>query len=222
MRKLDEKTARRCADHLVQHIPCRTQEEIQGYIDSLPESRRFWPRPEIRFEGFWFCARCYHDTISDARLLQVLIGSDEEGDEYMGYDRIDPCWLDAEGCDEGRWELTRAYVKPQFRGRNYSLFMTELVEALARRNRAESVVAFPRHVAMLVTLLDRGYETQDGSHDDTLHRILNEGRSWYAYDARQRQLYYSQEFRPFIQDGSFVMEKRVARFNLWRILTDDL
>ena len=68
---------------------------------------------------------------------------------------VDPAqrrWHDAEGRDLKRWELTRAYMHPRYRGQNYSLFMAEMVMALAKKNHARSVVAYPRHVAMLVTL----------------------------------------------------------------------
>ena len=92
--------------------------------------------------------------------------------------------------------------------------------ALARKNRAKSVVAYPRHVAMLVTLLNFGYRTMEGNYDATLHRILKQGKHWYGNNTGQRRLYYAQEFRPFIQDGSFIMEKSVASHGFWNFMME--
>ncbi len=201
-------------------IPCRTYEEVMRFIKSKPEGKIVAPKPEFNIEDHWFCIRRHNDAVTNDDILEIYIGNSESGDEYMGYDRIDPRWHDAEGRDMKRWELTRAYMHPKYRGQNYSLFMAEMVMALARKNRAKSVVAFPRHVAMLVTLLNFGYRTMEGNYDATLHRILKQGKHWYGNNTAQRRLYYAQEFRPFIQDGSFIMEKAVARPSLWDYLME--
>ena len=39
-------------------------------------------------------------------------------------------------------------------------------------------------------------------------------------NTNQRRLYYAQEFRPFIQDGSFIMEKPVASHGIWDFLME--
>jgi hypothetical protein len=217
---IDRKTVLGWVTEIARQIPCRTYEDVQRYILTKPEGKVFLPRPEITIDDHWFCIRRYHDAVSDEDILEVYIGSRESGDEHMGYDRIDPKWHDAEGRDMKRWELTRAYMRPKYRGRNYSLFMAEMVMALARKNKANSVVAYPRHVAMLVTLLNYGFKTMEGNYDGTLARILRQGRQWYGLNAAQRRLYYAQEFRPFIQDGSFIMEKRVQRPGLWDFLME--
>jgi GNAT superfamily N-acetyltransferase len=200
-------------------VPCRTLEEVERFISTKPEGKILLPKPEIWVGDHWFCIRRYNDAVSGDNILEVYVGNRENGDEYMGYDRIDPRWRDAEGRDMKRWELTRAYMRPKFRGLNYSVFMAEMVLALAKKNRAYSVVAYPRHVAMLITLLNYGFRTMDGSYDATLHRILKQGKRWYGENTAQRRLYYAQEFRPFIQDGSFVMERR-ASTGLWDFLME--
>lgn len=217
---IDRKETIALVNEVVSHIPCKKIEDVRRFIASKPEAKLVLPKPEIHIGEHWFCIRRYHDTVSDDHLLEIYIGRDEYGDEYMGYDKIDPRWRDAEGRDMKRWELTRAYMRPKHRGRNYSLFMAELVLALCRRNRAYSVVAFPRHVAMLVTLLNYGFKTMDGNYDNTLHRILKDGKRWYQLNTTQRRLYYAQEFRPFIQDGSFIMEKKVQKPGLWDFLME--
>lgn len=202
---------------IAEAIPAHDTTELNRYIAGRPEGKFTLPKPEIIIDDHWFCTRRYRDSVTREDILEVYIGSEESGNEYMGYDRIDPRWLDAEGRDESRWELSRAYMRPRYRQHNYSLFMVEMVAALARKNRARSIVAYPRHVAMLVTLLNYGFKTMDGSYDTTLQRILKQGRSWYGDNRSQRRLYYAQEFRPFIQDGSFIMEKHL-RSGLWRFL----
>ncbi|MEO0080279.1 MAG: hypothetical protein ABIK44_06355 [candidate division WOR-3 bacterium] len=215
---INRKRALELAAQVAQHIPCESYERVHSFILSRPEAKISIPRPEFWVGDHWFAIRRHHDAVTTDDILEVYFGSQDTGDEFLGYDRIDPRWHDAEGRDLGRWELTRAYVRPKFRGRNYSLFMVELVLALARKNRANSVVAYPRHVAMLVTLLNYGFRTMDGSYDATLHRILRQGKLWYARDPAHRRLYYAQEFRPFIQEGSFIMEKRVKPTTLWEFL----
>lgn len=203
---------------IVSYIPCETDESTREFIMSRPEAKLVAPQPEIEIDDHWFSLRRYHDPVSNDHILEVFFGDQRSGKEWMGYDRIDPRWLDAEGRDLDRWELTRAYVRPRFRGGNYSQFMVELVIALCRKNQGYSVVAYPRHVAMLVTLIKMGFKTMDGKYDVTLKRIVQEGMRWYRHDAVQRRLYYAQEFRPFIIEGSFVMEKRVRRLSLGEFL----
>ncbi|MBM3313546.1 hypothetical protein FJY70_03010 [candidate division WOR-3 bacterium] len=217
---IDRKTVLTWVNQIASVIPCRTYEEVMRFIKTKPEGKVTPPKPEIVVEDHWFSIRRYNDAVTDEDILQIYVGNRESGNEYMGYDRIDPRWRDAEGRDFNRWELTRAYMHPKYRGRNYSLFMAEMVIALARKNHARSVVAYPRHVAMLVTLLNYGFRTMEGNYDGTLHRILKQGKRWYSDNAGQRRLYYAQEFRPFIQDGSFVMERPVSGRTLWDFLME--
>jgi len=215
---IERKTVLTWVHHLAEIIPCRTHEDVARFIKSKSEAKIVMPRPEVQIGDHWFSIRRYRDAVSNEDILEVYIGNRESGEEYMGYDRIDPRWHDAEGRDMKRWEITRAYMRPRYRGQNYSLFMVELAMALARKNRARSVVAYPRHVAMLVTLLHYGFSTIEGGYDTTLQRIFRQGKRWYGTNAAQRRLYYAQEFRPFIQDGSFIMEKSVRKPGIWSYL----
>jgi hypothetical protein len=217
---IDRKTVLEWVNQIADMIPCRTYEEVMHFIKSKPEHKIVPAKPEIVIGDHWFSIRRHNDTVSGEDVLEIYVGNRESDDEYMGYDRIDPRWHDAEGRDMKRWELTRAYMHPKYRGRNYSLFMAEMVMALAHKNHAKSVVAYPRHVAMLVTLLHYGFRTMEGNYDATLHRILKQGQHWYANNTNQRRLYYAQEFRPFIQDGSFIMEKPVTKPGFWSYLME--
>jgi len=215
---IDRKTVLTWVHQVADMIPCKTYDEVTRFIKTKPEGKVMLPAPEIKVGDHWFSIRRYHDVVSNEDIIEIYVGNKQTGDEYMGYDRIDPRWYDAEGRDLKRWELTRAYMRPKYRGANYSLFMVEMVTALARKNRANAVVAYPRHVAMLVTLLHYGFHTMEGNYDATLQRIYKQGRRWYGANTVQRRLYYAQEFRPFIQDGSFIMEKKVSRQGLWQYL----
>jgi GNAT superfamily N-acetyltransferase len=217
---LDPKTVARWLEPLIERIPCKTHEDIKRFIADRPEAKFVRPAPELTVDDHWFSYRRYHDAVTHEDILEIYIGNRESGAEYLGYDRIDPRWHDAEGRDMKRWEITRAYMRPKYRGRNYSLFMVELVLGLARKNRAYSVVAYPRHVAMLITLLNYGFRTMEGNYDHTLLRILKQARRWYGNNATQRRLYFAQELRPFIQDGSFVMEKKLQKTTLWSYLME--
>lgn len=217
---VDRKTVLTWVTELTRAIPSKTQDGIAAFIKTKPEGKKVLPTPEIRIGDHWFCFRRYNDAVTTDDILEVYIGNRDSGSEYMGYDRIDPCWKDAEGRDKDRWELTRAYMRPKYRGHNYSLFMADMVMALAAKHRGKSVVAYPRHVAMLVTLLNYGFRTFEGNYDETLLRIYKQGKRWYANNTNQRRLYYAQEFRPFIQDGSFIMEKKVKPASLWDFLLE--
>ncbi|MEO0085322.1 MAG: hypothetical protein ABIK37_01685 [candidate division WOR-3 bacterium] len=215
---LNRVTVKQWVARIAAAIPCETDEQLERFIAARPEGKFVAPRAELEVGDHWFSFRRYRDAVTGGNILEVYVGSRESGSEFMGYDRLDPNWQDAEGRDLERWEITRAYMRPKYRGRNYSLFMAELAMALCRKNHSRSVVAYPRHVAMLVTLLSYGFKTMEGDYDHTLMRILKQGRKWYGGNAAQRRLYYAQEFRPFIQDGSFIMEKRVGPSTLWEFL----
>ncbi|OYD15938.1 hypothetical protein CH330_04225 [candidate division WOR-3 bacterium JGI_Cruoil_03_51_56] len=215
---IDDNLMHHWVEHVVEKIPCRTYDEVYRFIESKPQAKIIYPTKDLVVGDHWFSFRRYNDVVTNENMLEVYIGSDESGEKYMGYDRIDPRWLDAEGRDGHRWELTRAYMRPKYRGRLYSHFILELVLALAKKNRARSVVAYPRHVAMLVTLLKYGFQTMEGGYDKTLQRILKQGEVWYNHDKSHRRLYYTQEFRSFIQEGSFIMEKRVSPRGFWEFL----
>ena len=221
MGRISADTIRDCVRAVCAALPRTGREECAGFIRGLPGPGDSPPKPEIHAGSHWFCLRSYRDTFTDDRCLQAFVGTFDSTGDYLGYDRIDPCWLDECGRDDDGWELTRAYVKPKSRGRGYCSLLVELVLELAGQNHARWVVAYPRHVGMLVTLLDYGFGTVGGSLDATLGRIREEGRNNYARDARQRRLVYAEEFRPFIQDGSFLMRRRVGRTGLWAALTRD-
>ena len=204
-------------------FPCTSQEESVEFVRGLPGAGSSPPKPEIAVEGHWFCLRSYRDTMTDERCLQVFFGSPDSGEDYVGYDRLDPAWVDPDGRGTDSWELTRAYVKPKYRGRNYCPFLVELVLDLARAGGARFVYAYPRHVAMLVTLLDYGFETVDGRIDGTLLRVREDGRRWYGLEPSQRRLYYAEELRPFVgETSSFLMRRRVRGSRLWDALTRDI
>ncbi|HDR00255.1 MAG TPA: hypothetical protein ENN51_08250, partial [candidate division WOR-3 bacterium] len=107
---IDKTTIVEWVRKIVEVIPARDYNELTRYIKSLPEGKLTYPKPEITVGDHWFSIRRYHDVVTGEDILEVHVGSEESGAEYMGYDRIDPRWTDAEGRDEQRWELSRAYM----------------------------------------------------------------------------------------------------------------
>ena len=205
MRKIE---LREFIRQIVEKIPANSSDTLRSYITRLPEAKITAPKPELRFDDFFISFRRYLDIVTKENLLEIWLGKGPE--ELIGYVRLDPNWNDGKEEKRKRWEITRAYVRPKYRGNYYSIFMAELGIALARKNKADAIVAYPRHVAMLITLVDYGFRTEAGTYDASLHRIVRQGRRWYRKNPSARRLYYAQEFRPFIQDGSFVMEKSLA------------
>lgn len=203
---------------IVDKVPATTDSSLTNYINRLPEAKITPPKPELHFDNYFISFRRYLDIVTKENLLEIWLGKDQE--ELIGYVRLDPSWDDGKDEKRKRWEITRAYVRPKYRGNYYSIFMAELGIALARKNKADAVVAYPRHVAMLITLVDYGFRTEAGTYDASLYRIVKQGRRWYRKNPSARRLYYAQEFRPFIQDGSFVMEKSIVSKgkSFWRFL----
>ncbi len=218
--RLGRQAITRWVEEVLGVLPCRSHEESCWFIEHEDDVRKSPPRPEIRVDDHWFCSRRYHDPVDEKDYLQLHFGSEKSGDDYVGYDRLDPAWEDPDGRRTDSWELTRAYVKPKYRGRNYCAFLVELVLGLARKSGSHFVYAYPRHVAMLINLLDYGFETLDGSLDDTLQGIREDGKRWYGLDSSQRRLYYAEEFRSYVgETTSFLMRRRVRGSRLWDALT---
>ncbi|MEO0093486.1 MAG: GNAT family N-acetyltransferase [candidate division WOR-3 bacterium] len=209
-------------NEIVERVPADSNEALQRYIANLPEAKFKPPEPELKVDEYFVSFRRYVDVVTKEGLLEIWLGKGQ--DEWIGYVRLDPNWEDGTNKKKKRWEITRAYVRPKYRGNHYSIFMCELGINLAKKNKAEAIVAYPRHVAMLITLIDYGFKTEAGTYDATLHRIVKQGRRWYHKNPSARRLYYAQEFRPFIQDGSFIMEKGLVSKGkkLWHFLWEKI
>lgn len=215
---MDKITLRDLVNQIVNRVPAQTDEALKSYIASLPEAKIAMPIPELKADQYIVSFRRYMDIVTKEGLLEIWLGKGKE--EWLGYVRLDTNWNDGKETKKKRWEITRAYVRPKYRGNNYSIFMCEVGLSLAKKNKADAVVAYPRHVAMLITLINYGFRTEGGTYDTTLHRIAKQGHRWYRKNASARRLYYAQEFRPFIQDGSFIMEKSIVTKSkgFWRFL----
>lgn len=202
-------------------VPTQNLQTVKDFINDLPQAKITMETPKkFQINEFIISFYQYLDIITDEKLLEIWLSYPTEP---IGYVRLDPDWKEGlKEKEEHRWEITRAYIRPKFRGHGYSRFWCEVGIKLAEANKAYSVVAYPRHVAMLITLLDYGFKTQGGMIDSTLHRILKQGRRWYAHDASQRRLYYASEFRPFIQEGSFIMEKVLKKKKWWQFLFEKI
>ncbi|MEO0096867.1 MAG: GNAT family N-acetyltransferase [candidate division WOR-3 bacterium] len=202
-------------------VPTKNLQMVKDFINDLPQAKITMETPQkFQIDEFVIGLYQYLDIITNEKLLEIWLSYPNEP---IGYVRLDPDWKEGlKEKEEQRWEITRAYIRPKFRGHGYSRLWCELGIELAKANTAYSVVAYPRHVAMLVTLLDYGFKTQTGMIDATLHRILRQGRRWYSHDASQRRLYYASEFRPFIQEGSFIMEKILRKKKWWQFFFENI
>jgi GNAT superfamily N-acetyltransferase len=215
---MDKITLRELVNQVVNRVPAQSNETLKSYIAGLPEAKITMPTPELKADEYVVSFRRYMDIVTKEGLLEMWLGKGR--DEWLGYVRLDTDWNDSKASKKKLWEITRAYIRPKYRGHNYSIFLCEVGINLAKKNKADAVVAYPRHVAMLITLINYGFRTEAGTYDATLYRIAKQGHRWYRKNASARRLYYAQEFRPFIQDGSFVMEKSLVTKSksFWRFL----
>ena len=215
---MDKITLRQLVSQVVDRVPAQSDETLRSYIAGLPEAKITMPTAELKVDEYIVSFRRYMDIVTKEGLLEVWLGRGK--DEWLGYVRLDTNWNDSKDSKKKLWEITRAYIRPKYRGNNYSIFLCEVGINLAKKNKADASVAYPRHVAMLLTLINYGFTTEAGTYDATLHRIAKQGHRWYRKNASARRLYYAQEFRPFIQDGSFIMEKNLLTKSrgFWRFL----
>lgn len=201
-------------------VPTRNLQTVKDFIQDLPQAKITMETPKkFQVNEFTIGFYQYLDIITQEKLLEIWLNYPKES---IGYVRLDPDWKEEGKEEKHRWEITRAYIRPKFRGQGFSRLLCEIGIELAKANKAYSVVGYPRHVAMLITFLDYGFKTQTGAVDATLHRILRQGRRWYPHDLSQRRLYYASEFRPFIQEGGFIMEKILQKKKWWQILFEKI
>ncbi|MEO0119153.1 MAG: GNAT family N-acetyltransferase [candidate division WOR-3 bacterium] len=202
-------------------VPTKNLQTVKDFINDLPQAKITIETPQkFQIDEFVIGLYQYLDIITNEKLLEIWLNYPNEP---IGYVRLDPDWKEGlKEKEEHRWEITRAYIRPKFRGQGFSRLLCEIGIELAKANNAYSVVGYPRHVGMLITFLDYGFKTQTGAVDATLHRILRQGRRWYSHDPSQRRLYYASEFRPFIQEGSFIMEKVLRKKKWWQFLFEKI
>ncbi|MEO0088609.1 MAG: GNAT family N-acetyltransferase, partial [candidate division WOR-3 bacterium] len=162
-------------------VPTKNLATVKDFIDDLPQAKITMETPKkFQVNEFIIGFYQYEDIITKEKLLEIWINYPNEP---IGYVRLDPDWKEGlKEKEEHRWEITRAYIRPKFRGQGFSRLLCEIGIELAKANNAYSVVGYPRHVAMLITFLDYGFKTQAGTIDVTLHRILRQGRKWYPHD----------------------------------------
>lgn len=206
---------RRIIEEIVRMVPSEDDKRLIPFIASLPLSKTQEATLNFVMGGYKIAFYRYQDIITKEEFLEIWLYS---RGEPIGYVRIDPQWENPDGDKKRRWELVRAYIRPKFRGRNLCRFFIKITFGLAKKNNAFSIVAYPRHVAMLVALIAEGFLAGTGDYDYTLRRIFREGRRWYRKDPGARRLYYAQEFRPFVQEESFIMERRIKKKGVWEFL----
>ncbi|MEO0099955.1 MAG: GNAT family N-acetyltransferase [candidate division WOR-3 bacterium] len=210
---------RRIVEEIVRLVPAENQEKLNSFIRSRPLAKTGEETINFTIEGYKVAFYQYEDLITKEKLLEIWL---YDVNEPIGYVRLDPEWKNPNDDGKKRWEITRAYIRPKYRGRKLSPLFIKIALGLAKKANAFSVTAYPRHVAMLVSLIEEGFTTQEGNYDYTLRRIFRQGRRWYNKNTSARRLYYAQEFRPFIQEGSFIMEKRVKRKTFWDFLLEKI
>ncbi len=209
---------KRIIEKILRFVPAEDDERLLSFIEKLPLSKTKEKTLNFSIDGYRIAFYQYQDIITKEKFLEVWLFV---GEDPIGYVRIDPQFGTTRG-EPRKWELTRAYIRPKFRGRNLSFLFTRITLSLAKKNKAHSIVAYPRHVAMLITLLKEGFITQTGNYDHTLKRILRQGGRWYRRDVNARRLYYAQELRPFIQEGSFIMERQLTKKTFWQYLWEKI
>jgi hypothetical protein len=201
-------------------VPARKDLNLRQFIGRLPPISTGAPDPQspdtkcYTVHDWFFCLRKYEETSLRQNFLEIWLGN---GGHFWGHLRLNPYFYDDE--DKGRkiWEITHAFAYNQVRGQGINLLYVMLALALARANRADLLVANPRHVAMLITLTDFGFKVKGGTGSlQSVKRIVRQGREWYKGNTSARRLYYAQELRAFMQDGSMMMEKNLARERFWQ------
>jgi GNAT superfamily N-acetyltransferase len=155
---------------------------------------------------WFFCFRRYEEANLNQNLLEFYPGT---AGEFWGFLRLNPHAYDDTGKKRKIWELAHALAYPKFRGQGINALYVSVTMALAKANHADLVVADPRHVSMLITLTDWNFKVQGAGGQQAVKRIIQQGRAMYGKDASARRLFYAQELRSILQDGSVMMEKEL-------------
>ena len=199
---------------VVEIIPIRDDMALRSFIAKLPPISVGAPDPnddkDKRYVvGDWFFTfRRYHEPNLKQNWLEFWPGT---AGTYWGYLRLNPYFYDDEGRNRKIWELTHAFAYTKIRGLGINKLYVKLTMKLATLNKADLLVANPRHVSMLVTLTDQKWRVRGtGGSQVTIKRIIKQGREWYGNNPSSRRMYYAEELRSFMTDGSLMMEKTFA------------
>jgi GNAT superfamily N-acetyltransferase len=202
-------------------VPAKSDVSLRQFINALrPISAGVPDASDIakgcyKVADWFFCLRKYEEQSLKQNYMEFWVGT---GNGFWGYLRLNPYFYDDTGRNRKVWEITHAYAHTKYRGRGINRLYAQLALELARVNVADLLVANPRHVSMLVTLADLGFKVHgEGGNLQSIKRIIKQGRTWYRKDANARRLYYAQELRAFMTDGSLMMEKDLEHERFWKI-----
>lgn len=201
-------------------IPVKSDLDLKRFINNLrPIAAGVPDEPDIAKSyhvGDWFfCLRRYEEQSLKQNYMEFWVGTNSA---FWGYLRLNPYFYDDTGRSRKVWEIAHAFCHTKYRGQGINRLYAQLALELARANVADLLVANPRHVSMLVTLTDLGFKVHgEGGNLQSIKRIIKQGRTWYQKDVNARRLYYAQELRSFMTDGSLVMEKDLEHERFWKI-----
>jgi GNAT superfamily N-acetyltransferase len=202
-------------------VPAKSDQSLKVFISrqrpiaaGVPDAADI-ARNSYRVLDWCFSLRRYDEQSLNQHFLEIWVC---DGKSFWGYVRLNPYFYDDEGKNRKVWEITHAFAYTKFRGRGINRLYVALALELARTNMADLLIVNPRHVAMLITLTDLGFKIKGGGgSQQSVKRIIRQGRAWYRKDANARRLYYAQELRSFMTDGSLMMEKDLADERFWKI-----
>lgn len=202
-------------------VPTKSDAQLKAFIKRLPPISAGIPSLDesgiklYYVRNWFFTLRRYEEINLKQDFLEFWIGADGR---FWGYLRLNPYFYDDLYRNRKIWEITHAFAYTNVRGQGINELYVSLALALARANRADLIVANPRHVSMLITLTDKKFRIAGaGGSQQSIRRIIRQGRAWYRNNTNARRLYYAQELRPFMQDGSLMMEKDLARERFWSL-----
>lgn len=211
--------------HVLETVPTRSDAELKAFIARQPSLSQGVPEYEKMVSeedatchqvlDWFYCLRKFEERNLKQNFLEFWPGT---GGRFWGYLRLNPFFYDEQGKGRHIWELTHAFCYTKVRGLGINRLYVTLTTELARANNADLVVANPRHVSMLVTLTNMGWRVAQGAGSmHSIRRIVKQGKTWYGNNPNARRLYYAQELRPFMQDGSMMMEKKIRPRSIWKL-----
>jgi hypothetical protein len=195
-------------------VPARSDAALKQFIAKLPPISAGVPDvldPTTKcytVRNWFYCLLKFEELSLKQNFLEFWPGT---AGRLWGYLRLNPYFYDDQGRNRKIWELAHAFAYTNVRGQGINRLYVTLALALAKANHADLLVANPRHVSMLITLNDMGFRVKGGGGgQQSVKRIIKQGRAWYGADASARRMHYAQELRPFMTDGSLMMEKKLS------------
>ncbi|MEO0102415.1 MAG: GNAT family N-acetyltransferase, partial [candidate division WOR-3 bacterium] len=114
---MNKELEKKITEEVIRLVPAEDKEKLTTFINARPLAKTKEKTLSFTIEGYKIAFYQYEDLITKEKLLEIWFYDVEEP---IGYVRLDPEWKNPNDDGKKRWEITRAYIRPKYRGRKLS------------------------------------------------------------------------------------------------------